>query len=53
MLSCASLKGVVALFHAPQLSVNCPQEATTRKSEPGTRDSMRGALLSIPPLQVM
>jgi hypothetical protein len=25
MLSCASLKGVVALSHVPQLSVSCPQ----------------------------
>jgi hypothetical protein len=45
MLSCASLKGVVALSHAPQLSVDCPREATTRKSELGTRDFTRGILL--------
>jgi hypothetical protein len=27
MLSCASLKGIVALSHIPQLSVSYPQEA--------------------------
>ena len=28
MLSCAPRKGIVALFHVPQLSVNCPQEVS-------------------------
>jgi hypothetical protein len=51
MLSCASLKGIVALSHIPQLSVNCPCEAITRKAEQGTRGFTRGALLSIPSLQ--
>ena len=30
MLSCASLKGIVALSHLPQLSVSYPQEASVR-----------------------